>query len=66
MQTVEVTLFIVVTGAGKDRSRQAGVEKPGYGKGTGRQVDSGSGGRVQGKKKKNRRTRKEKLGNDRS
>jgi hypothetical protein len=29
MQTVEVTLFIVATGAGKDQSRQARVENPG-------------------------------------
>jgi hypothetical protein len=28
-QTVEVTMFIAATVAGKDRSRQAGIEDPG-------------------------------------
>jgi hypothetical protein len=36
IQTVEVTMFITATGAGKDRSRKQGVDNPEYrGKGTG-------------------------------
>jgi hypothetical protein len=39
IQTVEVTMFIVATGAGKNRSRKAGVDNPeSGGKVTGRQA----------------------------
>ena len=43
MQTVEVTMFIVAAGAGKDTSRHAGAKTPPIGKATGRQAGSGSG-----------------------